>query len=862
MENRRRSSRPTRQEARGHLAPDHTAMPVLERHPASAEDIHAERARDPKTLPILPVLPVRNTVILPNMVVPLYVERESAVAAIQEGLDAGRNILVVAQRNQDEEDPGPDGVFEVGTECSVGRLLRMPDGTHSVLVQGQRRARIAGWVKVNPYGRARVQMFDEPRIKTPTTKALGRATLSLLERCTKLSTRLTEDAYVQALNIEQPGALADFVVAQLDASVDVRQQLLETIPAADRLRRACEMLTAELNVLELEHKIQDEVQREVDRGQREFYLREQLKVIQREIGEHDPGMRESVELRERVLARGMPAEVEARALKEVERLDSMPSAAPEFHVLRTYVDWLVSLPWRDRSDDRLDLAAALQVLDANHYGLARVKDRIIEQLAVRKLAPEGRAPILCLAGPPGVGKTSLGRSIADALGRAFVRVSLGGVRDEAEIRGHRRTYVGALPGRILQTIKTGGTINPVFVLDEIDKLASDFRGDPTAALLEVLDPEQNHGFSDHYLEVPYDLSQVFFVLTANVVSAIPGPLRDRMEIIELPGYTEEEKVHIARSYLIPRQMRECGLTAARVEIDDGAIRRIIREYTFEAGVRGIEREIGAVMRKVARRVAEGRRHKSTVSEPRVAAYLGPQRYYPGEAEDGDEAGVATGLAWTAAGGDLTPVEVMAVAGHGSLMLTGQLGDVMKESAQAALTFTRARADVLGLPSGFHERLDLHVHLPSGSIPKDGPSAGITMATAMISALTGRRVRRDVAMTGEITLRGRVLPVGGIKEKVLAAHRAGLAAVVLPRRNLRDLEDVPADVLEALRVIPVATMDEVLAATLDSDSGPDIGLLPPAMPARLPHPPLQIADPITSPSRVARPRARRVVAVTP
>jgi ATP-dependent Lon protease len=563
----------------------------------------------------------------------------------------------------------------------------------------------------------------------------------------------------------------------------------------------------------MEKKIQDDVQQEVDDGQREYFLREQMRVIQRELTGHDPAVRDVQELRDRIAATGMPQETRDKAEHELERLEAMPSMAPEHGVLRAYLDWLASLPWTTRTQDHLDLRRVADLLDERHYGLNKVKDRIIEYMAVRKLAPEGRTPILCLVGPPGVGKTSLGRSIAEALGRKFVRVSLGGVRDEAEIRGHRRTYVGALPGRIIQAMKQAAVVNPVFVLDEIDKLAADFRGDPAAALLEALDPEQNNSFSDHYLEVPYDLSQALFIMTANVLDTIPSPLRDRMEVIELPSYTEEEKVHIARRFLIPRQMKDAGLTEARIEIDDDAVRRIIREYTYEAGVRNLERELGAIMRRVARRVAEGRRHKAHVTAQRVPAYLGQQKHFPTEAEERDEVGVATGLAWTAAGGDLTTVEVMAVAGHGAIMLTGRVGDVMKESAQAALTYIRARADTLGLAPDFYERVDIHVHLPAASIPKDGPSAGVTMAIAMISALTGRETRRDVAMTGEITLRGRVLPVGGVKEKALAAHRAGIMTVMLPRRNLKDLDELPVEVREALTIIPVDTMDDVLCNAL-------------------------------------------------
>ncbi len=855
MENHRRSARRPRR-VTGLLPHDFT--------PAAVQDSYMDVADRGVEVRELPVLPIRNTVILPNMVVPLFVERDSALRAVEEAMARDRTILAVTQRRQDMEDPAPRDLFTVGTECSIGRMLRMPDGTNSVLVQGQRRVRVDSWTQHAPFGCARVTIYDEPEPRGSSVEALMRATLSLLERCTKLSSRITEDAYVQALNIDRPGALADYIVAQLEPPIPARQELLETMDPAERLRRACQLISAELHLLELEHKIQDQVQQEVDRGQREYYLREQLKVIQKELGEHDPAMRENGDIRERLLAAHMPADVEARSLKELDRLEAMPSMAPEYSVLRTYLDWLIALPWQQRSADSMDLRRAAETLEANHYGLARVKDRILEYIAVRKLAPEGRTPILCLAGPPGVGKTSLGRSIAEALGRKFVRVSLGGVRDEAEIRGHRRTYVGALPGRIIQTMKTAGAVNPVFVLDEIDKLASDFRGDPAAALLEVLDPEQNNAFSDHYLEVPYDLSNVFFVLTANVISNIPGPLRDRMEVIELPGYTEDEKLHIARQYLVPRQMRDNGLSPLRIEIDDAAIRRVVREYTYEAGVRGLERELGGIMRKVARRVAEGRRHKAVVTESRVPTYLGPQKHFPTEAEDRDEVGVATGLAWTAAGGDLTTVEVMAIPGRGNVLLTGQLGDVMKESAQAAITYARARAALLGLPESFHERQDLHVHLPAGAIPKDGPSAGVTMAVAIISALTGRPVRRDVAMTGEITLRGRVLPVGGVKEKVLAAHRAGLSTVILPRRNLKDLDEVAPAIRDILHFVPVDAMDDVMDVALHGSRHHTSGGEPSSSPltTRTPHPPLAISDPLPAAGRVARPRTRRAVAVAP
>ncbi len=812
----------------------------------------------------LAVLPVRNTVLLPNMVVPLFIDREPALRAVDDAMAHDRTILIVAQRSETVTDPTPQDVYTVGTECTVTRVLRMPDGMTSVLVQGNRRFRIDAWLQTAPFGRVRGLPCDESDVTGEQAEALVRAALSTFESCVRLSPRMTEDAYIQALNIDQVGALADYIVTQLEPPLPVRQEMLEAIEPLSRLKYVCRLLRQEMEVLELEQHIHSEVQRELDRGQREYYLREQLKTIQRELGEHDPALRESGELRERIEASSMPAPVRARALKELQRMEAMPSMAPEYSVLAGYIDWLLSVPWTERSNETIDLARVAATLDANHFGLEKVKERILEYIAVRKLAPEGRAPILCLAGPPGVGKTTLGRSIAEALGRSFARISLGGVRDEAEIRGHRRTYVGALPGRILQTMKSVGTVNPVIVLDEIDKLASDYRGDPAAALLEVLDPEQNAAFSDHYLEVPYDLSHVFFVLTANVLHTIPGPLRDRMEIIEIAGYTEEEKAQIARQFLIPRQMADTGLSSARIEIDDAAVRRIIREYTFEAGVRGLDRELGAVMRRVARRVAEGRRHKAHVTSQRVPAYLGPQKHFQTEIEERDEVGVAVGLAWTAAGGDLTTVEVMAVPGRGSVVLTGQLGDVMKESAQAALTYIRARSEQLCLPDSFYERKDIHVHLPAASVPKDGPSAGITMAAAMISALTERPLRRDVAMTGEITLRGRVLPVGGIKEKVLAAHRAGMRAIVLPSRNVKDLDDVPADVREQLTFVHVDSMDDVLDVVFArpaEENAPGHGPLGTASaPGRDPHAPVPLPETLPPSGRVARSRARRPVVV--
>ena len=765
----------------------------------------------------LPLLPIRNTVLLPNVVTPLLVGREQSIKAIEDAMSKDRILFVVTQINEELDDPEPEDVYAIGVEGIIDRVLKLPDGTTSVLIHGQRRLRRLEYTQKVPLMRVRAVVVHEETERTLAVEALVRAALLLFEKCVKLSNTLPDEAFITAMNIDQPGWLADFIVSTLESPVEVRQNILEAFNIEERLQKTCILLTKELNILELENQIHSQVQQEVDKSQREYYLREQLKAIQKELGETDPTMRENAELHEKILTSGMPEEVKVRANKELERLNATPSMAPDGGVIRTYLDWLVSLPWNKATVDRLDIKEASRILEERHYGLEKVKERILEYIAVRKLSDNMRSPILCFVGPPGVGKTSLGRSIAEALNRKFVRLSLGGIHDEAEIRGHRRTYVGALPGRILQTMKTAGTINPLFVLDEIDKIGADFRGDPSAALLEVLDPEQNHAFSDHYLEVPYDLSKVIFLTTANVLHPVPAALRDRLEVIELPGYTEEEKMHIARQFLIPKQMQEHGLKPSRVEIEDPAIQRIIREYTFEAGVRNLEREIASVMRKVARKVAEGRRTRTKVTAEKIAEHLGPQKYFYGLAEERDEPGVATGVAWTSAGGDLMTVEATLMEGRGNLTLTGQLGEVMKESAQAALSYARSRAGQLGVESRFYEKYDIHLHLPAGSIPKDGPSAGITMATALISALTKRAAHRDVAMTGEITLRGRILPIGGVKEKVLAAHRAGIKTFILPKRNMKDLDDVPREVINDLHFVPVERMDDVISVALHAQT---------------------------------------------
>ncbi|MHB1133318.1 MAG: endopeptidase La [Chloroflexota bacterium] len=759
----------------------------------------------------LPVLAVRDTVLFPRMQTPLFVGRERSLRAIEEALAGDRTLLVVAQRDPDVEDVDAQDLYTVGTEANIVRALKMPDGSTNVLVQGQQRLRVHEYVQGDNHLRALVSPLAEHEDKNVQTEALRRATLALFEKCVKLSRSIPDEAYVAAINIDELGWLADFIAGTLELPVATRQAIVETIDPEQRLQAVNVLVAKEIDVLELEDKIQTQVQQEVDKSQREHYLREQVKAIQKELGDSDPQMREISELREKAALSGVPPETATRIEEELNRLAIIPQASPEVGIIRTYLDWLTALPWSKETVDNLDIAAAAQVLEANHYGLPKVKERVLEFLAVRKLAGEKmRSPILCFVGPPGVGKTSLGQSIAAALGRKFVRISLGGVRDEAEIRGHRRTYIGALPGRIIQTMRNAGTVNPVFMLDEIDKVGADFRGDPSAALLEVLDPEQNHSFSDHYLEVPYNLSKVMFITTANVLDPVVPALRDRMEVVELAGYIEEEKLAIARQFLVPKQLGEHGLQPDRVRFDEVALRSIVRDYTREAGVRNLEREIGTVCRKLAKTAAEGKRIPRVVTPTMVSRYLGPTRFTKTAAEEKDEVGVATGVYWTPTGGDLATVEATLMVGKGNLILTGQLGDVMKESASAALSFVRSRSATLGVDGPVYDNTDIHIHLPAGAIPKDGPSAGITMATALVSALTKRAVRREVAMTGEITLRGRVLPVGGIKEKVLAAHRAGIKTFVLPKKNQKDLIDLPGNVRQEVRFIFVENMEEVLA----------------------------------------------------
>ncbi len=763
-----------------------------------------------------PAIALRDVVIFPRMVSPIFVGREGSLLAIEETQLEDQTMIALLQSDPDQDNPGPEDFYPIGVEIAVGRLLSMPDGSNSALVQGRRRLEIVEFTQVEPFLVVRARRITEPTNVNRQIDATMRTTLELFQRCVQLDRSLPEEAYLYALNIEEPGWLADMIATTIAPPIVERQDLLMLTDPLDRLRRVVKLLAQEADVLELEDEIHTRAQGEVDRTQREYYLREQMKVIQSELGEGDPWTRELDELRSRIEGVGLPEEVLLRALKEVDRLHQMPPLSPEVGIIRTYLEWILELPWIEATDDNLDVRHAGKTLEQYHYGLPRIKDRILEYIAVRSLSPKrARQPILCFVGAPGTGKTSLGKSISEALGRKFVRLSLGGVRDEAEIRGHRRTYIGALPGRILQTMRRADTVNPLFMLDEVDKLGQDFRGDPAAALLEVLDPEQNHAFSDHYLELPYDLSKVMFITTANTTATIPFALLDRMELIEFPGYIEEEKIEIARRFLITRQMEENGLQGSEFQFTDLALQRMIREYTYEAGVRNLEREIGRICRKVARLKAEKKRYPHRIGSASVERFLGPPIFFNLEVEHRNEVGVATAIAWTVNGGEIMPVEVLLVEGKGNLQITGQIGNVMQESAQAALSYLKSRCKQLAVAPDVFDNLDIHIHIPEGAIPKDGPSAGITIATALISAFTGRKVRKEVGMTGEITLRGRILPVGGVREKVLAGHRVGLKSVILPKRNKKDLVEVPEQVRSEMDIIPVDHMDQVL----------DIALLP-------------------------------------
>ncbi len=774
----------------------------------------SNRDADESGLFVSPAFVLKDVVVFPKMISPIFVGNEISPKAIDAAQGQNKTAIALFLSDAGEEGDLKSQYLSVGMELAVGRMLSMQGGNHSALVQGRRRVEIVNILETEPYFIVEARPIDEEFRTTRQLTALIRTSRSLFERCVELNDSIPDEAQLFSMNINDPSWLADMITTSLSLENDVRKEMMTLTHPADRLKRLNQILAEELDVLELEDEIQAQVQTEVDRSHREYYLREQMKAIQTELGEGDIWTEEIVDLREQIKTKDLPDEVRLQADRELQRLQQMPPMAPEVGIIRTYLDWLLELPWNESSEDNLDVVHADEVLERDHYGLKRAKDRIIEYIAIRSLNPSRqRQPILCFVGPPGTGKTSLGKSIANALGRKFVRLSLGGVRDEAEIRGHRRTYIGAMPGRIIQTMRRAGTNNPLFMLDEIDKLGADFRGDPSSALLEVLDPEQNNAFSDHYLEVDYDLSNAIFITTANTLNSVPPALLDRLEVIEFSGYIEEEKLEIARRFLVPRQLEETSLENEGIVFQTPALEKIIREYTFEAGVRNFEREIGRVLRKIARLKTEHKDHPKHITPAAIRKFLGPQQFFETEAEGDDEVGVATALAWTENGGEIMPVEVLILDGKGNLQITGQIGDVMQESAQAALSYLKSRAEVLDIDPDIFENVDVHLHVPEGAIPKDGPSAGITISTAMISAFTERPSYHVVGMTGEITLRGRVLPVGGIREKVLAAHRAGLKKLLLPARNEKDLEDIPKSVLKEMELTFINHMDDVLPVAL-------------------------------------------------
>ncbi|OGL41091.1 MAG: endopeptidase La [Candidatus Schekmanbacteria bacterium GWA2_38_9] len=765
----------------------------------------------------LPLLPLRNSVMFPNTVMPLVVGREKSVKLVKEAIASQKMLVVVAQKDGRIEDPEEENMYTIGTVGTIIKTSNLSASSLSVIVQGLTRIRVKEFVRIEPYYSARIEVLEDQLSKDIETEALLINLKDMAKKAISLSKTLPNELTLIIENISEAGKLADLIASNLNISIEEKQGLLETLEVKQRLKRVSVFLNKELQALEMADKIHSDVVGNVTKAQREFYLREQLKAIKKELGEDGDDTGEIKDLREKIKNSGMPKEVEEETMKELNRLSKIHPSSAEYTVSRTYLDWLVELPWIFHSEDNMDLKNVRDVLDEDHYNLDKVKKRTIEYLAVRKLKPDKKGPILCFAGPPGVGKTSLGKSIAKALGRKFVRISLGGVRDEAEIRGHRRTYVGALPGRIIQGIKRAASKNPVFMLDEIDKLGSDFRGDPSSALLEVLDPEQNFSFSDHYLNVPFDLSRVMFIVTANVLESIPKVLLDRMEVLDIPGYTEEEKLMITKKHIIPKQIEEHGLKTENLGFSDNALRAIIRDYTREAGLRNLEREIATICRKVATDVAEGKIEKAEIDVDILSKYLGPKKFFSEIAERLSRAGIATGLAWTSTGGDIIFVEASRMNGKGNLTLTGQLGDVMKESAQAALTYVRSQAKEFNIPENFYEKSDIHVHVPAGAIPKDGPSAGITIFTALLSLLTEKRVRSDIAMTGEITLRGMVLPVGGIKEKVLAARRAGIKRIILPKNNEKDLEDVPENIKNDMQYHFISRIDEAVKIALEKET---------------------------------------------
>ncbi len=761
---------------------------------------------------ILPVLPLRDIVVFPHMIVPLFVGREKSVRALEAVMKEDKQILLVAQKNAAQDDPSPEDIYRVGTVSTVLQLLKLPDGTVKVLVEGARRARITSFKETGPFFEAFVEPLPERLGETKELEALSRTVVSQFEQYIKLNKKIAPEVLVSLNQVEEPGKLADTVASHLGLKIAEKQDLLEQVEVSERLERVFGYMEAEIGVLQVEKRIRGRVKRQMEKTQREYYLNEQLKAIQKELGEGEEGRDEAAELEAKIKKTKLSKEAREKALSELKKLRTMSPMSAEATVVRNYLDWILGIPWKKRSKVSNDIVAAEKVLDADHYGLEKVKERILEYLAVQVRSNKVRGPILCLVGPPGVGKTSLGKSIAHATGRNFVRMSLGGVRDEAEIRGHRRTYIGSMPGKIVQGMKKAKTSNPLFLLDEIDKLGADWRGDPTSALLEVLDPEQNSTFNDHYLEVDYDLSDVMFVTTANSLR-MPQPLLDRMEIIRIPGYTEDEKVEIARRHLIPKQTEAHSLKPAEWSITEDALRELIRTYTREAGVRNLEREIASLARKTIKEIITKKTKKVTITRRNLEKYAGVPRFRFGEAEAEDMVGVVTGLAWTEVGGEILTIESVLLPGKGNIRQTGKLGDVMQESVQAALSYVRSRSITFGIKPTLFEKRDIHVHVPEGATPKDGPSAGIAMATSIVSVLTGIPIRRDIAMTGEITLRGRVLPIGGLKEKLLAALRAGITTVFIPKDNEKDLAEIPDNVKKHLKLVPVAHVDEVIAAAL-------------------------------------------------
>ncbi|MEF3085960.1 endopeptidase La [Bacillus altitudinis] len=761
----------------------------------------------------VPLLPLRGLLVYPTMVLHLDVGREKSVQALEQAMMNDHMIFLATQREISIDEPGEEEIFKVGTYTKIKQMLKLPNGTIRVLVEGLNRAQIESYMELEDYTSVDIKELTEEELKDAEAEALMRTLLDHFDQYIKISKKISAETYATVTDIEEPGRMADIVASHLPLKLKDKQEVLETVDVKKRLNRVISLIHNEKEVLEIEKKIGQRVKRSMERTQKEYYLREQMKAIQKELGDKEGKTGEVSTLMAKIEESGMPDSVRETALKELNRYEKIPSSSAESSVIRNYIDWLINLPWGIYTEDRLDLKLASEILDDEHHGLEKVKERVLEYLAVQKLTNSLKGPILCLAGPPGVGKTSLAKSIAKSLDRKFIRISLGGVRDESEIRGHRRTYVGAMPGRIIRGMSKAGTMNPVFLLDEIDKMSSDFRGDPSSAMLEVLDPEQNHNFSDHYIEETFDLSQVLFIATANNLATIPGPLRDRMEIITIAGYTEVEKAEIVKDHLLPKQLKEHGLKKGNLQLREAAIYDVIRYYTREAGVRGLERQLAAICRKAARAIVAEDRKRITVTEKNLSEFLGKRLYRYGQAETTDQVGVVTGLAYTTVGGDTLSIEVSLSPGKGKLLLTGKLGDVMRESAQAAFSYIRSKADELNIDPNFNEKHDIHIHVPEGAVPKDGPSAGITIATALVSALTGRPVSKEVGMTGEITLRGRVLPIGGLKEKALGAHRAGLKTIILPKDNEKDIDDIPESVREGLTFIPVSHLDEVLEKAL-------------------------------------------------